>query len=131
MVQRVHATARDQPLGDLIVALAHDGKAWLAAEVAVMRAQIEENTRKLLSVMILLVIAAVIALAGIVVLAHTLVLVLASAMGVGLAGLLVGGLLVALAVMFVLYAGSMMNFSQFVPERLRSGKSFTLNKGGH
>jgi hypothetical protein len=131
MVQRVHATARDQPLGDLIVALAHDGKAWLAAEVAVMRAQIEENTRKLLSVMILLVIAAVIALAGIVVLAHTLVLVLASAMGVGLAGLLVGGLLVALAVMFVLYAGSTMNFLQFVPERLRSGKSFTLNKGGH
>jgi hypothetical protein len=130
MVQRVHATARDQPLGDLIVALAHDGKAWLAAEVAVMRAQIEENTRKLLSVMILLVIAAVIALAGIVVLAHTLVLVLASAMGVGLAGLLVGGLLVALAVMFVLYAGSTMNFLQFVPERLRSGKSFTLNKGG-
>jgi hypothetical protein len=131
MVQRVHATARDQPLGDLIVALAYDGKAWLAAEVAVIRAQIEENTRKLLSVMILLVIAAVIALAGIVVLAHTLVLVLASAMGVGLAGLLVGGLLVALAVMFVLYAGSTMNFLQFVPERLRSGKSFTLNKGGH
>jgi hypothetical protein len=131
MVQRVHATARDQPLGDLIVALAHDGKAWLAAEVAVIRAQIEENTRKLLSVMILLVIAAVIALAGIVVLAHTLVLVLASAMGVGLAGLMVGGLLVALAVMFVLYAGSTMDFSQLVPERLRSGKSLTLNKGGH
>jgi Putative Actinobacterial Holin-X, holin superfamily III len=130
MVQRVHATARDQPLGDLIVALAHDGKAWLAAEVAVMRAQIEENTRKLLSVMILLVIAAVIALAGIVVLAHTLVLVLASAIGVGLAGLLVGGILVALAVVFVLYAGSTMDFSQLVPERLRSGKSFTLNKGG-
>jgi len=130
MVQRVHATARDQPFGDLIVALAHDGKAWLAAEVAVIRAQIEENTRKLLSVMILLVIAAVIALAGIVVLAHTLVLVLASAMGVGLAGLLVGGLLVALAVTFVLYAGSTMDFSRLVPERLRSGKSFTLNKRG-
>jgi hypothetical protein len=130
MVQRVHATARDQPFGDLIVALAHDGKTWLAAEVAVIRAQIEQNTRKLLSVTILLVIAAVIALAGIVVLAHTLVLVLASAMGVGLAGLLVGGLLVALAVTFVLCAGSTMDFSRLVPERLRSGKSFTLNKRG-
>jgi hypothetical protein len=44
--------------------------------------------------------------------------------------LLVGGLLVALAVMFVLYAGSTMDFSRLVPERLRSGKSFTLNKRG-
>ena len=130
MVQRVHATNRDQPIGDLLVALAHDGKAWLAAEVAVVRAQIEENTRKLVAAMILLVIAAAISVAGIVVLAHTLVLVLASAMGVGPAGLLVGGLLVALAVVFVLYAGSTMYFSQLVPERLRSGRPFTLNKGG-
>ena len=130
MVQRAHVTARDRPLGDLLVALAHDGKAWLAAEVAVIRAQIEENTRKLLAAMILLVIAAVIALAGIVVLAHTLVLILASARGAGVAGLLVGGLLIALAVVFVLYTGSNMDFSQLVPERLRSGRSFTLSKGG-
>jgi hypothetical protein len=130
MVQRVHATARDQPLGDLLVALAHDGKAWLAAEVAVIRAQIEENTRKLLAAMILLVVAAVIALAGMVVLAHTLVLLLATAMGVGAAGLLVGGILLALAVVFVLCAGSNTDFSQLVPERLRSGRPFTLNKGG-
>jgi len=63
------------------------------------------------------------------VLAHTLVLVLAAAMGVGPAGLLVGGLLVALAVVFVLYAGSAMDFSRLVPERLRSGSAYTLNKG--
>jgi hypothetical protein len=126
MIQRVHATARDQPIGDLLVALAHDGKAWAAAEVAVVRAQIEENSRKLIAAMILLVIAAVIAVAGTVVLAHTLVLVLAAAMGVGPAGLLVGGLLVALAVVFVLYAGSAMKFSRFFPERLRSGSAFTL-----
>jgi hypothetical protein len=130
MVQRVHATARDQPIGDLLVALVYDGKAWLAAEVAVVRAQIEENTRKLIAAMILLVIAAVIAVAGVVVLAHTLVLVLASAMGLGPAGLLVGSLLVALAVVVVLYAGSTMNFSQLVPERLRSGRPFTWTKGG-
>jgi len=91
MVQRVYATARDQPIGNLLVAPIHDGKAWLAAEVAVVRAQIEENTRKLIAAMILLVIAAVIAVAGVVVLAHTLVLVRAAAMGLGAAGLLVGG----------------------------------------
>jgi hypothetical protein len=130
MVQSVHATARDQPIGDLLVALTHDGKAWVAAEVAVVRAQIEENSRKLIAAMILLVIAAVIAVAGTVVLAHTLVLVLAAAMGVGPAGLLVGGVLVALAVVFVLYAGSTMDFSRLFPERLRSGSPFTLNKGG-
>jgi hypothetical protein len=130
MVRRVHATARDQPLGDLLVALAHDGKAWLAAEVSVIRVQIEENTRKLLAAMILLVVAAVIALAGMVVLAHSLVLLLATAMGVGAAGLLVGGSLLAAAVMFVLYGDSATDFSQLVPERLRSGKPFTLNEGG-
>jgi hypothetical protein len=130
MVQRVHATARDQPIGDLLVALAHDGNAWLAAEVTVVRAQIEENITKLIAAMILLIIAAAIAVAGIVVLAHTLVLVLASAMGVGPAGLLVGGLLVALAVVFVFYASLIMNFSKLVPERIRSGRVFTWNKGG-
>jgi hypothetical protein len=130
MVQRVHATARDQPLGDVLVALAHDGKAWLAAEVAVIRAQIEENTRKLLAAMILLVVAAVMALAGMVVLAHTLVLLLATAMGIGAAGLLVGGFLLTAAVVFVLYGGSAVDFSQLVPERLRSGRPFMLNEGG-
>jgi hypothetical protein len=129
MVQHVHATARDQPIGDLLAALVHDSKAWLAAEVAVVRAQIEENTRKIIAAMILLLIATVIAVAGIVVLAHTLVLVLASAMGVGPAGLLVGGVLIALAAVFVLYAGYTINFSQLIPERLRSGSPFTWNKG--
>ncbi|MGH6875494.1 MAG: phage holin family protein [Aestuariivirgaceae bacterium] len=130
MVQGVQATAKDQPLGDLLVTLAYDGKSWLAAEVAVIRAQMEESTRKLLSAMMLLITAAVIALAGIMVLAHALVLVLAPSMGVGLAGLLVGGLLVALAMAFVVYARPMMDLSQLVPERLRSEKSFKLNGRG-
>ena len=122
MARRDPATGSDQSLADLLVALVYDGKSWLAAEIAVIRAQIEENTRKLLAAIMSLIIAAVIGLAGIIVLAHTLVLVLAPTMGVGLAGLLVGGFLVALAVVLVLYARSMMDLSQLVPEWLRSGK---------
>jgi hypothetical protein len=129
MVHRVHTTSKDQPLGDLLVELAHDGKSWVAAEIAVIKAQIENNTRKLLTAIILLIVAAVIALAGIVVLAHTLVLVLAPAMGAGLAGLLVGGVLVVLAVGFILYARSTMDISQLLPQRLRTARPFKLNTG--
>src|SRR5688572_3857732 len=117
MVQRVHTTSREQPLGDLLVELAHDGKSWVTAEIAVVKAQIENNTRKLLTALILLLVAAVIALAGIVVLAHTLVFVLAPAMGAGLAGLLVGGVLVLVAIGFIFYARSTMDISQLMPER--------------
>jgi uncharacterized membrane protein len=127
MVQRVHTTSREQPLGDLLVELAHDGKSWITAEIAVIKAQIENNTRKLLTAIILLLVAAVIALAGIVVLAHTLVFVLAPVMGAALAGLLVGGFLIILAVGFILYARSTMDISQLMPQRLRNGRSFKLN----
>lgn len=129
MVQRVHTTSREQPLGDLLVELAHDGKSWITAEIAVIKAQIENNTRKLLTAIILLLVAAVIALAGIVVLAHTLVFVLAPVMGAALAGLLVGGFLIILAVGFILYARSTMDISQLMPQRLRTGRSFKLNTG--
>ena len=129
MVQRVHTTSREQPLGDLLVELAHDGKSWITAEIAVIKAQIENNTRKLLTAIILLLVAAVIALAGIVVLAHTLVFVLAPVMGAALAGLLVGGLLIILAAGFILYARSTMDISQLMPQRLRTGGSFKLNTG--
>lgn len=129
MVQRVHTTSREQPLGDLLVDLAHDGKSWITAEIAVIKAQIENNTRKLLTAIILLLVAAVIALAGIVVLAHTLVFVLAPVMGAALAGLLVGGFLIILAVGFILYARSTMDISQLMPQRLRTGRSFKLNTG--
>ena len=129
MVQRVHTTSRQQPLGDLLVELAHDGKSWITAEIAVIKAQIENNTRKLLTAIILLLVAAVIALAGIVVLAHTLVFVLAPVMGAALAGLLVGGLLIILAAGFILYARSTMDISQLMPQRLRTGRSFKLNTG--
>jgi hypothetical protein len=129
MVQRVRTPSKEQPLGDLLVELAHDGKSWVTAEIAVIKAQIENNTRKLLTAIILLLVAAVVALAGIIVLAHTLVLVLAPAMGAGLAGLLVGGVLLVLALGVILYARSNMDISQLMPDRLRSGRSFKLNNG--
>jgi len=129
MVQRVHTTSREQSLGDLLVELAHDGKSWVTAEIAVVKAQIENNTRKLLTAIILLLVAAVIALAGIVVLAHTLVFVLAPATGPALAGLLVGGFLIILAIGFILYARSTMDISQLMPQRLRNGRPFKLNTG--
>jgi len=99
--------------------LADDFRAWIAAELAVIRAQVESNTRKLMTAVVLLVLAAVIALAGIVVLAHTLVFVLAPYFGAPLAGFLIGLALVFLAIGFLFYARSLTDLSNLIPGRLR------------
>jgi hypothetical protein len=106
--------------------LADHFKAWVSAELAVIKAQIENNTRKLVTAVVLLVLAAVIALAGIVVLAHTLVFVLAPYFGAPLAGFAIGIALIALAVGFLLYARSLTDLSNLVPNRLR--QTFSTDK---
>ena len=118
MVQRVRTTAQHQTIGEMLGALADDGKAWITAELAVIKAQIEANTRQLLTAIILLMLAVVIALAGIIVLAHTLVLMLAPYFGATLAGLSIGLLLVILAIAFLFYARSLVDLSGFIPEHL-------------
>jgi hypothetical protein len=123
MVHRMHSPTQEQTLGEMLAALADDGKAWITAELTVIKGQIESNTRKLLTAIILLILAAVVALAGIVVLAHTLVLVLAPYFGAALAGFTVGGLLVVFAAGFLIYGRSMIDISGFVPRRLRSTQS--------
>jgi hypothetical protein len=118
-VQRLRMRTSDQPLGEMFAELADDFRAWVAAELAVIRAQVESNTRKLVTAVVLLVLAAVIALAGIVVLAHTLVLVLAPYFGAPLAGFVIGLALVILAIGFLFYARSLTDLSNLIPGRLR------------
>lgn len=122
MVQRVPTTAEHQTLGEMLGALADDGKAWITAELKVIKAQIEANTRQLLTAIVLLMLAVVIALAGIIVLAHTLVLMLAPYFGATLAGLSIAVLLIILAISFLFYARSLVDLSGFIPERLRSAR---------
>src|SRR5262245_32390791 len=109
----------DQPLGELFAELADDFRAWVTAELAVIRAQVENNTRKLVTAGVLLVLAAVIALAGIVVLAHTLVFVLAPYFGAPLAGFVIGLALIILAIGCLFYARSLTDLSNLIPGRLR------------
>lgn len=119
MVQRLRMRPSDQPLGEMFAELADDFKAWVAAELAVIKAQVENNTRKLVTAVVLVVLAAVIALAGIVVLAHTLVFVLAPYIGAPVAGFAIGLALMALAAGFIFYARSLADLSNLVPSRLR------------
>lgn len=118
-MQRLRMRTSDQPLGEMFAELADDFRAWVAAELAVIRAQVESNTRKLVTAVVLLVLAAVIALAGIVVLAHTLVFVLAPYFGAPLAGFVIGLALVILAIGFLFYARSLTDLSNLIPGRLR------------
>jgi hypothetical protein len=119
MVQRLRARTSEPPLGELFGELADHFKAWVAAELAVIKAEVEGNTRKLVTAVVLLVLAAVIALAGIVVLAHTLVFVLAPHIGAGIAGFAIAALLLAVAIGCILYARSLTDLSNLVPDRLR------------
>ncbi|HEY7747495.1 MAG TPA: phage holin family protein [Aestuariivirgaceae bacterium] len=119
MDHRLRTTRQDPSLAELIGRLAEDGHAWIVAEFAVLKAQIESNTHKLITAITLLILAAVIALAGIVVLAHTLVLVLAPYLGAPFAGLATGGLLIVIAIGFLLYARSKISLTGFIPSRLR------------
>jgi len=118
-MQRLRMRTSDQPLGELFAELADDFRAWITAELAVIKAQVENNTRQLVTAVMLLVLAAVIALAGIVVLAHTLVFVLAPYFGAPLAGFLIGLALVFLAIGFLFYARSLTDLSNLIPGRLR------------
>jgi hypothetical protein len=123
MVQRLRARTSEPPLGELFGELADHFKAWMAAELAVIKAEVEGNTRKLVGAVVLIVLAAVIALAGIVVLAHTLVFVLAPHIGAGLAGFAIAALLLAVAVGCILYARSLTDLSNLIPDRLRQSFS--------
>ena len=125
-MQRLRMRTSDQPLGEMFAELADDFRAWIAAELAVIKAQVESNTRKLVTAIVLLVLAAVIALAGIVVLAHTLVFVLAPYFGAPLAGFVIGVALIILAVGFLFYARSLTDLSNLIPGRLR--QTFTSEK---
>lgn len=125
-MQRLRMRTSDQPLGEMFAELADDFRAWIAAELAVIKAQVESNTRKLVTAVVLLVLAAVIALAGIVVLAHTLVFVLAPYFGAPLAGFVIGVALIILAVGFLFYARSLTDLSNLIPGRLR--QTFTSEK---
>ena len=125
-MQRLRMRTSDQPLGEMFAELADDFRAWIAAELAVIKAQVESNTRKLVTAVVLLVLAAVIALAGIVVLAHTLVFILAPYFGAPLAGFVIGLALIILAVGFLFYARSLTDLSNLVPGRLR--QTFTSEK---
>ena len=118
-MQRLRMRTSDQPLGELFAELADDFRAWVTAELAVIKAQVENNTRKLVTAVVLLVLAAVIALAGIVGLAHTLVFVLAPYFGAPLAGFVIGVALIILAVGFLFYARSLTDLSNLIPGRLR------------
>lgn len=123
MVQRLRARTSEPPLGELFGELADTFKAWMVAELAVIKAEVESNTRKLVTAVVLLLLAAVIALAGIVVFAHTLVFVLAPHIGAGLAGFAIAALLLAVALGCILYARSLTDLSNLVPDRLRQGFS--------
>jgi uncharacterized membrane protein YqjE len=125
-VQRLSMRPSDPPLGEMFAELADDFRSWVAAELALIKAQVENNTRKLVTALVLLVLAAVIALAGIVVLAHTLVFLLAPYFGAPLAGLGIGVALIALAAVFIFYARSLTDLSNLVPGRLR--QTFSQDK---
>jgi hypothetical protein len=117
-VRRAPEFGADPTLAQVLLELVTDAKAWVAAEVALVKAQLQESAGKVQSAAIAVVLAAIIALAGIIVLGHTIVFVLAPYFGPALAGFTVAGVLLLLAAALFMYVRSQLDISKLIPDRL-------------
>lgn len=126
MEQRLHGRDYRQTLGELAAALFADGKAWFAAELALFRAEAKQSLNHIQLALIFGVAGAIVALAGFLVLAATLVIVLAPFTGPGLAGLIVGVVLIGLATALLLVARRLLDPSRLLPTSFKGLKSESL-----
>ena len=117
-MRRAPEFGADPTLAEVLLELVTDAKAWVAAEVALVKAQLQQSAGKVQSAAIAVVLAAIIALAGIIVLGHTVVFVLAPYFGPALAGFTVAGVLLLLAVALFMYVRSQLDISKLLPDRL-------------
>ena len=117
-VRRAPGFDADPTLAGALLELVNDAKAWMAAEVELIKAQLQESSSKVQSAAIAVVLAVVIALAGIIVLGHTLVFVLAPYFGPALAGFTIAGALIVIAAALFMYVRSQLDLSKLVPDRL-------------
>ena len=108
----------DPTLAGALLELINDAKSWMAAEAALIKAQLQQSSSKVQSAAIAVVLAVVIALAGIIVLGHTLVFVLAPYFGPALAGFTIAGGLIVIAAALFLFVRSQLDISKLIPERL-------------
>ena len=117
-MRRAPEFGADPTLAEVLLELVTDAKAWVAAEVALVKAQLQQSAGKVQSAAIAVVLAAIIALAGIIVLGHTVVFVLAPYFGPALAGFTVAGVMLLLAVALFMYVRSQLDISKLLPDRL-------------
>jgi hypothetical protein len=117
-VRRSPEFGADPTLAQVLLELVGDAKAWIAAEAALVKAQLQESAGKVQSAAIAVILAVIIALAGIIVLGHTFVFVLAPYFGPALAGFTVAGVLLLLAVALFMYVRSQLDISKLIPDRL-------------
>lgn len=117
-VRRAPGFDANPTLAGALLELVNDAKAWMAAEVELIKAQLQESSSKVQSAAIAVVLAVVIALAGIIVLGHTLVFVLAPYFGPALAGFTIAGALIVIAAALFMYVRSQLDLSKLVPDRL-------------
>ena len=128
VLKRGERIRSDKSLGALVGNLVSDGKAWLMAEFAVIRAQAKESASKVQTALVLFVVGALLALAGIIVFAHTLVLALAPFLGPAWAGLAISVSLLVIAAGLFLYGRSLLGQTTLIPERLDPTKTVAEDK---
>jgi hypothetical protein len=96
----------------------NDGREWLAAEIRLIRAQINEGFGDLQSSLISALVATACATAGALVLALALVDFAAPYVGEGWAGVIVGGALLIVTLVLFMRARSLVKRASLIPDRL-------------
>lgn len=111
-------TSDGRSLGDLLGSLASDTTSLFRKEAQLVRAEIGEKVSQVQAGLVSLIIGAVIALAGLVVLLQALVAWLVDAgLGTALASLLVGGVVALIGAAFLMAGKNKMKIDNLAPDR--------------
>lgn len=108
----------DKSLADAFADTVNNGREWLAAELVLIRAQVNEGFGALQSSLVSALIATACATAGALVLALAIVDFAAPYVGQGWAGVIVGGVLLLVTVILFIRARNLVRKASLIPDRI-------------
>jgi hypothetical protein len=108
----------ERSLAAAITETVDEGREWLAAEIAFLRAQVNDGFASLQSSLVAALIATACGTAGALVLAMAIVDFAAAHVGAVWAGVIVGCIFLAIAALLLLHARNLARRISFIPDRI-------------
>jgi hypothetical protein len=108
----------ERSLAAAVTDTVNEGREWLAAEIAFLRAQVNDGFASLQNSLVAALIATACGTAGALILAMAIVDFAAAHVGPVWAGVIVGGVLLAIAAILLLRARALARRISFIPDRI-------------